>query len=430
MLTEKRTRELMSMVLDEMELSKAEDDHIHPKVGAVIVDENGKVIAKAHRGERGKGDHAEFIAIAKAREIGFEDFATATIFATLEPCTHRGHDKTPCAERIVKAGFQRVFIGALDPNPVIVGHGETYLRDKIATVERFPSNLERQIRESNMSFWGLYAGDHLPSNSLYISVRVSDIILRKLKSAGVEIDGFPSEDEYSIKDLAAYVHGKGNFRSDRKKLYSFLEEARADAFDQKYSGYTYEKDARRIEERWKKEFVGILKNFRVYDYPKRKLLVVGVGNGIEGIGLFEDCLHFTGVDIAPDSLRKAQSLFPRATFHAASAESLEPIPDQSQDIYLSLRTYQSAFFDTREAIRQAYRVLSPGGICIISIANAYLEGNTFVRGLLPHGSKVVDLDRAHELIDSIRHSLTKMRFEDIGVHTGKAEEYVFGRKRH
>lgn len=150
--------------------SVSEDEGIHPLVGAVIVDEDGKLIAKAARGEKGKGDHAEFLAIEKAKERGFDDFSKATIFATLEPCTHRGHGKLPCAERIVKAGFRNVFIGALDPNPKIVGHGETYLRQRVENVERFPSDLERQIRDINKKFWNLFIADHLPSTSLYISI--------------------------------------------------------------------------------------------------------------------------------------------------------------------------------------------------------------------------------------------------------------------
>ena len=422
-------RRFMKMAITESKRSKAEDAGVHPLVGAVIIDENMKVVAKAHRGERGKGDHAEFIAISKAIETGFVDFSTATIFATLEPCTHRGHDKTPCAERIVKAGFRNVFIGALDPNPKIVGHGETYLRDKLDNIERFPSNLEREIRRVNKPFWSLFAADHLPSNSLYIQVRVSDVVLQKLRKHGVDIRSLPTESEYTLHDLAALIHGKGLFRDGDEQLLTFLEQARADAFDRKYSDYTYSHDARKIGERWKKEVLGILKRFNIYDLPRRRVLNVGFGNGIEGEGLFEDCVAFTATDIAPDSINRAQTKFARARMVVTPAERLDGVLDDSQDIYLSLRTYQSAFFDAKAAIRQAYRVLSPEGIAIISVANAYLEGNSFIKGLLPHGSKVVNRDRAHEIVRDIRYFLNKLGFDEVGVHSGKAEEYVFGQKR-
>jgi SAM-dependent methyltransferase len=105
------------------------------------------------------------------------------------------------------------------------------------------------------------------------------------------------------------------------------------------------------------------------------------------------------------------------------------IPNASADIYVSLRTFQSSFLDIHEAVHEAYRVLAPGGIFMASIANAYMDGNSLIRGLMPHNAKYVDLDRAHDLINQIRHQLTKLRFDEVGVHTGKAEEYVFGRKR-
>lgn len=248
-------RRFMKMAITESKRSKSEDRAVHPLVGAVIVDEHMKLVAKAHRGERGKGDHAEFIAIVKAKEAGFDDFSTATIFATLEPCTHRGHGKTPCAERIVKAGFRNAFIGALDPNPKIVGHGETYLREKLDNVERFPSHFEREIRKLNKPFWSLFAADHLPSNSLYIQIRVSDVVLQQLRKNGVDIRSLPTESEYTLHDLAALIHGKGLFKDGDDKLLQFLEEARADAFDQKYSQYTYAHDARRSASAGRRRFM-------------------------------------------------------------------------------------------------------------------------------------------------------------------------------
>jgi len=432
MITQEKIGELMNLAISEAKKSISEDDNVHPKVGAVIVDEFGEVIVTAYRGERGKGDHAEFIAISKAKEQGFRDFENATIFATLEPCTHRSHSKTPCAERIVNAGFRQVWFGMLDPNNAITGHGETYLRERTGlTVERFPSQQEREIRELNRDFCEIFRREHLPSNSHYIKVRVSDIILRKLNAAAVSIKSLPADSEYTLRDLAAYVHGKGKFASkSQKEISRILEEARADAFDEKYCDYTYANDARRIEERWKKEFQGILaKRFHIYDFPKKRLLSVGIGNGIEGVGLFDRCESFIGVDIAPESLKFAQSRLPKATFYQNSAETLENIHTGSQDIYVSFRTYQSSFFDIHESVRQAYRVLAPGGIILISIANAYLEGQTFIKGLLPHGSRDVDQDQAHELVAFIRKNLARMSFDEIGVHSGKAEEYVFAKKR-
>ncbi len=95
----------------------------NPSVGAVIADETtGEVIARGVT-EAGGRPHAETVAIAQAgaRTKG------ATIYVTLEPCSH--HGKTgPCAEAIIAAGFKRVVVGIEDPDPRVAGRGLDKLR--------------------------------------------------------------------------------------------------------------------------------------------------------------------------------------------------------------------------------------------------------------------------------------------------------------
>ncbi len=95
----------------------------NPSVGAVIADEaTGEVIARGVTASGGR-PHAEAIAITEAgvRTKG------ATIYVTLEPCSH--HGKTgPCAEAIIAAGFKRVVVGIEDPDPRVAGRGLDKLR--------------------------------------------------------------------------------------------------------------------------------------------------------------------------------------------------------------------------------------------------------------------------------------------------------------
>lgn len=88
----------------------------NPMVGAVIV-KDGRIIGAGYHEKFGEG-HAEVNAFRSATE----DVAGATIYVTLEPCSHYG--KTPpCSDKIIEMKIGRVVIAALDPNPLVSGRG-------------------------------------------------------------------------------------------------------------------------------------------------------------------------------------------------------------------------------------------------------------------------------------------------------------------
>ena len=145
-----RIEELMELSIEEALKSVSEDERVHPKVGAVLCDANGKVLLTAFRGKGGKGEHCEYSLLMEAEKCGINCHETV-LFITLEPCTKRGPNKTPCAERIISAGIPMVYIGSLDPNDEIRGNGELLLRDHIE-VDRYPSRFINRLREINRAF--------------------------------------------------------------------------------------------------------------------------------------------------------------------------------------------------------------------------------------------------------------------------------------
>ena len=103
----------------------------NPSVGAVIVDAaTGEVIARATTA-RGGRPHAETIAIAAAGDRA----RGATIYVTLEPCSHQGRTG-PCADAIIAAGIQRAVVAIEDPDPRVSGRGLDKLRVAGIEVER------------------------------------------------------------------------------------------------------------------------------------------------------------------------------------------------------------------------------------------------------------------------------------------------------
>ena len=100
----------------------------NPPVGALVV-RDGTVVAQGYH--RGPGtSHAEIEAIEGAGDAT----RGATLYVTLEPCTHQGRTP-PCAPRVVEAGFARVVIGTTDPNPAVDGRGVSALRGAGIEVE-------------------------------------------------------------------------------------------------------------------------------------------------------------------------------------------------------------------------------------------------------------------------------------------------------
>jgi diaminohydroxyphosphoribosylaminopyrimidine deaminase/5-amino-6-(5-phosphoribosylamino)uracil reductase len=95
----------------------------NPMVGAIIVYKD-RIIGEGFTSSYG-GTHAEVNAINSVKEK--ELLPKATLYVTLEPCSHFG--KTPpCADLIVKEGIQRVVIGCLDDNPLVAGKGVERMR--------------------------------------------------------------------------------------------------------------------------------------------------------------------------------------------------------------------------------------------------------------------------------------------------------------
>lgn len=102
-----------------------------PWVGAVIVPAG----APDHAGFEGvtdgrTGPHAEVMAIAAAGEAT----VGATLYVTLEPCSHHGVTG-PCADAVIEAGIARVVIGVTDPDPKVAGEGIARLRSAGIEVE-------------------------------------------------------------------------------------------------------------------------------------------------------------------------------------------------------------------------------------------------------------------------------------------------------
>ena len=128
-----------------IELAKKGGGYVHPNplVGCVVVND-GEIIAEGYHDKYGEF-HAERNALLRCQS----ETKGALLYVTLEPCCHYG--KTPpCTEIIIEKGIKKVFVGILDPNPLVAGKGVKILRD--AGIEVEVGLCEEEIRELNKVF--------------------------------------------------------------------------------------------------------------------------------------------------------------------------------------------------------------------------------------------------------------------------------------
>ena len=121
----------------------------NPLVGAVVV-RDGEIVGEGWHARRGE-PHAEVNALRAAGERA----RGATLYVTLEPCTHHG-STPPCVDAILEAGVERVVVGVRDPNPNVSGGGVERLRESGVDVEVVEGEPAWRARDLNAGYLSVY----------------------------------------------------------------------------------------------------------------------------------------------------------------------------------------------------------------------------------------------------------------------------------
>lgn len=134
----------------------------NPLVGCVIVDKNGQKIGQGYHEKYGQA-HAEVNAVESVTDR--EKLKSATLYVTLEPCSH--HGKTPpCADMIAELPLERVVIAMKDPTPKVNGKGIERLEEADFEVD---VGLMRQKATRLNEFFVHYHTHHRPFVTLKIA---------------------------------------------------------------------------------------------------------------------------------------------------------------------------------------------------------------------------------------------------------------------
>lgn len=120
----------------------------NPSVGAVLV-HNGHIIGEGHTSPYG-GPHGEVNCLNSVKPEDRHLITDATLYVSLEPCSHFG--KTPpCCDLIIREKIKKVVVGTTDPHIKVAGNGIRKIRE--AGLEVIVGVLEKECRESNRRFF-------------------------------------------------------------------------------------------------------------------------------------------------------------------------------------------------------------------------------------------------------------------------------------
>ncbi|AJD31946.1 bifunctional diaminohydroxyphosphoribosylaminopyrimidine deaminase/5-amino-6-(5-phosphoribosylamino)uracil reductase RibD [Clostridium sporogenes] len=190
----------------------------NPKVGAIVIKDN-KIIGEGYHKYFG-GPHAEVYAL---REAG-EKAKGATIYVTLEPCSHYG--KTPpCAEAIVKAGIAKVVIAMKDPNSLVQGRGIGILKQN--GIEVVTGIMEKESKELNEVFI-----KYITKKEPFVVLKTASTLDGKIATKKGESRWITGEESrYRVhqtrNDLSGIMVGIGTILKDNPLLTTRIEEGRS-----------------------------------------------------------------------------------------------------------------------------------------------------------------------------------------------------------
>ena len=145
----------------------------NPAVGALVV-RGSVVVGEGYHPQAGQ-PHAEIFALRAAGEQA----RGATVYVSLEPCSHFG--KTPpCADALIEAGVARVVFASLDPNPLVAGQGAERLRRSGIAVEQGTalSDSEARLNEA----WRYWMRTHRP----FVTLKLAASLDGKIATRGGE----------------------------------------------------------------------------------------------------------------------------------------------------------------------------------------------------------------------------------------------------
>lgn len=391
------------------------------KVGSVLVSSNNELICSAFTGENGNKSWSE---VLTQKMLSRKCSSTCSLYTTVNSLNYEGEFEL--SQLLNRINIKEIYIGLPDPSM------SDYLElDPVLTqsnIYRYPDSKLRSLLQINEKFY-LSSKQCVDSVPVFSDLSISNSVIKSLRNNGFFLRRSEINNHKLEQSLAALICDRYgvNFSNSLK----LVRQAIAQAFSKKYGFYSYSNDARSIDSNWKQNFMDVYyknSNKSLYD---NRIINVGVGGGNEAKELFSNCKKIKFVDISSVGLENVKKENHFAQTIVSSASDLSMVKDESQDLYISLRTYNSSFFDIKKALLEANRVLKNNSLIIISIANGFLNkrNNTILPGLIIPGSKFIDLYRSLGIAKVVFDTLLSTGFNKINIYPTKTEIFLSAIKK-
>ena len=323
---------------------------------------------------------------------------------------------------IQKIKIHQIYIGLPDPKL------NRYLKNdpvlQFQNINRYPENLQKIIISKNYNSFS-NSLQSIKNNIYYSEKRISEFVKDQLSKYGLDISKEEISNNKTKDKLITLLIDKYNFSI--KDANYIVNTSLSNAFNKKYSLYDYKNDVRSINDAWSDNFYKACKALSC-DLFNENIIDIGVGSGNEASVLFKDCKCITFVDIAPDGLKKVKNIIPQSKIIVSSAENLEMINNNEYDIYISLRTFNSSFFNIEKALNEAKRILKTNSRIMISIANGFLSSNSsIITGLIIPGTEFVDIYKGLDSVKYLSHIMYRLGFEEFKLLTTSEELYLLAK---
>lgn len=281
--------------------------------------------------------------------------------------------------------------------------------------------LQRHLREDSEVF-----DEELSKGNFYYASTFADYANQWLSdNEGLTLDPGLLDSGLTVDDLVSDLAASGMDHEAALRATQALREA---YYTEKYAVYDDSADLRSIIPDWNHDLNEIF-DFNRFDVEKADVIYVGAGTGRDLPRVCAKSKSLLCVDVSEGMLRRVTDYRADASTLRAAAERLSDVRDDSFDLYVSLRVFQSSLLSIRNALREARRVLRRGGLVVISIPDAYVDKrdseNRVVRGLLV-GSRI-DQSRPYAIAAQVLKSFSNLGFAQTGMIRKRADIYLWSK---